>query len=148
MNSVPSLRILLTAVFLVAIALPPRSEGAAPAFRVIVHPGNPITSIDHKLLQDAFLRRVTHWSDGQPINPVDLPPSSSARAHFSLEALRRTVDAVKTYWLQAIFSGHNVPPPELESDEQVVLFVAHTPGAIGYVSGTAKLGSTRIIDVR
>jgi ABC-type phosphate transport system substrate-binding protein len=145
---VPNLRILLTVAFLVAISLPPRSEGAAPAFRVIVHPDNLAGSIDHKLLQDVFLRRATHWSDGQAINPVDLPPNSPVRSRFSSEALRRTVDSVKTYWLQALFSGRSVPPPELSNDEQVVTFVARTAGAIGYVSDTAKLGSTRIIEVR
>jgi ABC-type phosphate transport system substrate-binding protein len=143
---------MLTVVFVVAASLPAGSEGAAPiaapAFRVIINQGSLLTSIDHKLLQDAFLRRATHWSDGQPINPVDLPPSSPARLRFSSEALRRTVDSVKIYWLQAIFSGHSVPPPELDNDEEVVTFVAHTAGAIGYVSGTAKIRSARIIDVR
>ena len=146
-----SVRGLLTLAWLVAATLPARSEGApeaAPPFWVIVNHGTTITSIDRKLLQDAFLRRATRWSDGQPINPVDLPASSPARLRFSSEALRRTVDSVKIYWLQAIFSGHGVPPPELDNDEQVVRFVARTAGAIGYVSGTAKTGSTRIIDVR
>jgi len=149
---VPSVRSLLTFALLVAATLPARSDGAAPEaappFWVIVNHGNTVASIDRKLLQDAFLGRATRWSDGQPINPVDLPPSSPARLRFSSEALRRSVDSVKIYWLQAIFSGHGVPPPELENEEQVVRFVARTAGAIGYVSGTAKIGSARIIDVR
>jgi len=50
------------------------------------------------------------------------------------------VEAVRRYWQQCIFSGRSVPPPELDSDEAIVRYVAKYRGAVGYVSADAKLG--------
>ena len=116
-------------------------------FQVILHPSNPVASVDRKFLVDVFLGKTTRWSNEQPVRPVDLPTNSATRERFSNEALGRSVSAVKAYWLQVIFSGHGVPPPELDSDEQVVRFVARTVGAIGYVSGTAKIEGTKTISL-
>jgi hypothetical protein len=117
-------------------------------FQVIVHPSNPAASVDRQFLLEVFLRKRTRWPNEQPVRPVDLPTDSPTRERFSNEALGRSLSAVKAYWLQVIFSGHGVPPPELDSDEQVVRFVARTAGAIGYVSGTAKIEGTKTISLK
>ena len=79
---------------------------------------------------------------------VDQPADSPTRRRFSEDSLGRSVSSVKEYWLQAIFSGRGVPPPEVDSDDQVVKFVLQTPGAIGYVSADAPLGGAKIVPVR
>jgi ABC-type phosphate transport system substrate-binding protein len=130
-------------------ALPHAPEAAAtPAFRVIVNETNPITSVDRKTLADVFLKKVTRWAGGEVIRPVDLRPESAARAAFTEEILRRTVFAVKSYWQQLVFSGREVPPPEVDSDEQVIKFVLRSPGAVGYVSGDAHLEHVKPISVK
>jgi hypothetical protein len=55
---------------------------------------------------------------------------------------------VRAYWQQRIFSGRDVPPPELDSDQQVVDYVMKYPGAIGYVSGAADLKGARAVQIR
>ena len=56
--------------------------------------------------------------------------------------------AVKSYWQQLIFSGRAIPPPELDSDEEVVRYVAKYPGAVGYVSGGSELSGVRTVIVK
>jgi ABC-type phosphate transport system substrate-binding protein len=126
----------------------PEATAATPAFRIIVNETNPITSVDRKTLADVFLKKVTRWAGGEVIRPVDLRPESAARAAFTEEILRRTVVAVKSYWQQLVFSGRDVPPPEVDSDEQVIRFVLHSPGAVGYVSGDAHLEHVKPISVK
>jgi hypothetical protein len=58
------------------------------------------------------------------------------------------VAAVKAYWQQRIFSGRGVPPPALDSDQAVLEYVASHPGAVGYVSGAAAVGSTKVMSVK
>ena len=41
-----------------------------------------------------------------------------------------------------------MPPPELDSDEEVVRYVLKHQGAVGYVSGGAAIGGARIVAVR
>ena len=43
------------------------------------------------------------------------------------------------------FSGRDVPPPELESDEAVVNYVLEHRGAVGYVSGAAKVRGAKVV---
>jgi hypothetical protein len=126
-----------------------RSARAQEAeFRLIVHPSNALRAAPDGWLADGFLKKVTRWPEGEVTRPVDQQPSSSARRAFSERVLRRSIGAVRSYWQQRIFSGRDVPPPELDSDEAVVAFVAKYPGAIGYVSGSAKLVGVRELAVK
>jgi ABC-type phosphate transport system substrate-binding protein len=147
---VPKRAVSLLIACVVAAMSSPSGAGPAPSpsFRVIVGPSNPVDSVERRFLLEAFLRKTTRWPDGRPLRPVDQPAESATRRRFSDEALNRSVSAVKEYWLQAIFSGRGVPPPEVYNDEQVVKFVLQTAGAIGYVSGDASLGGAKVVAVR
>jgi ABC-type phosphate transport system substrate-binding protein len=123
------------------------ADSRAPAYQVIVNPNNPSTSADREFVADAFLKKTTSWPNGETIRPVDLGAGSSVRRQFSDEILRRSVAEVKGYWQQRIFSGRDVPPPELDSDDDVVRYVLKYDGAIGYVSGGANLNGAKVLGV-
>lgn len=120
----------------------------APAFRVVVHPDNPTASLSREFLSDAFLAKTKRWPGGEAISPVDLRFEAPARARFSEQVLRRSVFAVRAYWHQRIFAGRGVPPPELDTDEAVMRYVASRRGAVGYVSGQATTASVKVVAVR
>lgn len=120
----------------------------ALGFRLIVHPGNPAEHESRTLIADLFLKKVTRWSNGTSARPVDQRPDTGVRRRFSETVLKRTVEAVRRFWQQKIFSGRDLPPPELDSDQAVVAFVESHPGAVGYVSVDAKLGRTRELTVK
>ena len=119
-----------------------------PAFVVIVHPRNPNHTLERTFVADAFLKKTTRWPGGDVIKPADLPPDTPVRERFSREILKRSVAAVKSYWQQIIFSGRDVPPPELSSDDLVVQYVLKHETAIGYVSGNARLDGARTVTIR
>lgn len=119
-----------------------------PALRLIVHSSNQLKAAPAAWLTDAFLKNVTRWPEGEVIRPVDQRSGTEVRRLFSQRVLRRSVAAVRSYWQQRIFSGRDVPPPEVDSDESVVAFVAKYAGAVGYVSGGAKLAGVRELSVK
>lgn len=122
---------------------------SSPAgFRLIVNPANPTSSVERRFIVDAFLKKTTRWPNDEAIRPVDLEPSSDTRRRFSEEVLKRSVPAVKSYWQQMVFSGQNIPPPELDGDEQVVRFVLRNPGGVGYVSAGANIESAKVLSLR
>lgn len=131
-----------------AAADSPVSATPTSGFQIIVNPANPISSVERRFLLDAFLKKVTRWPHDELIRPADLDASSPARRHFSEQMLRRSVAAVKSYWQQLVFSGRDVPPPELDSDWQMVRYVLKYPGAIGYISAGANLDGTKVLNVR
>jgi ABC-type phosphate transport system substrate-binding protein len=144
------MRLLLLIVVLALAQVPaPRSVAAdTPAVIVIVHPDNPVTRLDKKFITNAFLKKRSRWGDDTAIKPVDLEPGSSVRKKFSKDVLGRSVSAVRRYWNQQVFSGRGVPPPELDSEEDVVRYVRKNRGAIGYVSEGVDLEGVKIVQVR
>lgn len=142
---------MLRALLLLAIAGSAETIAAAatgPDYQVIVHPANAATTIDRAFLADAFLKKTSRWPDGEAVVPVDQRPDSAVRKAFSADVLKRSVAAVRSYWTQRIFSGRDIPPPELESDAKVVQFVASRPGAVGYVSPGTDTKGTKAVTPR
>jgi ABC-type phosphate transport system substrate-binding protein len=142
-NFLPS-ALALAALAFSGLALPTPPPGA---YVVIVNPANGLASIDRAYLQDIFLKKITRWPDGEAVRPVDLAANSPVRDRFTEELLGRSVDAVKAYWQQRIFSGRDVPPPELDSSEEVVAYVLRHPEAVGYVARATKLSGAKILAV-
>jgi ABC-type phosphate transport system substrate-binding protein len=143
----------ISAAIAVAALLPPATAadaqgGPMVGFQMIVHPSNPASTVDRRFVGDAFLKKVTRWPHDEVIRPADLDADSPIRRRFSEQVLRRSVASVKTYWQQLVFSGRDVPPPELDNDWQVVRYVLKHPGAIGYISPGASLEGTKVLTVR
>lgn len=111
---------------------------AAAAFRVIVHPQVKGSQIPRAVLTAIFLKQALKWGDGRPVVPVDQSVQSAVRRQFSNDVLQQGIVEVQVYWQRKITAGL-VPPPVKTSDDDVVAFVASTPGAIGYVSSGATL---------
>jgi hypothetical protein len=87
---------------------------------------------DLNLIRRVFLRRQAFWPSGQAAHPVNLPASSVLRERFSSEVLGQSVKDLVPYWNERYFHGTR-PPPTLASEDAVLLFVARTAGAVGYV---------------
>jgi ABC-type phosphate transport system substrate-binding protein len=122
-------------------------EPPAPPYRVIVHPTNPVSSVDRQFLADAFLKKVKRWPGDEVIRPADLLLRDATRKEFTKRVLSRSIDAVKAYWQQQIFSGRDVPPPEFEDQAKVIAYVLKHPGAVGYISGTGSLAGAKVVRV-
>ena len=124
------------------------TEASSRAFLVIVGAKSPTSVVKRELLADIFLKKTTRWQTNEPAAPVDLRPEAKTREAFSAAILKRPVAAVRQYWTQRIFSGRDLPPPELDSDEAVVRYVANHAGAVGYVSSGADISGAKPLDVR
>src|ERR1700722_16816581 len=140
---------LALALTLTAICATVSAESrSVAAYQVIVNPSNPANALDQSFVEDAFLKKTTHWSNDDAIRPADLVSNSAVRRKLTEDLLKRSVEAVKGYWQQRIFSGRDVPPPEFETDDDVVRYVLKYGGAIGYVSGGANLNGSKVVTVR
>lgn len=122
----------LLASVLLALTVPDATAGER-AFAVITAPD----AVDHRLSVESvgliFRRKQNHWENGARIQPVNLPSGHPLRHTFSQAILGQAPEALEEYWRDMYFHGV-LPPHVLGSEEAVMLFVASTPGAIGYVS--------------
>ncbi len=135
----------LALAVLAAGALPVVSADAS--FRVIVHPQVKGSQIPRAALTSIFLKQAPRWGDGTVVLPVDQSVRSLVRKSFSGDVLQQGIVEVQVYWQRKMSAGV-VPPPVKTSDEEIVSFVASTPGAIGYVSAaTALPDSVKAIEI-
>ncbi len=133
------LRHLLAAALLAsaAAAAPATAQQrAAPAdddaIVLVANPGVPVNTLAPNDARRIFLLRQRFWPHGQRIAPVNLPAASPLRRDFSMKLLGRSVREMSEYWNEMYFHGTE-PPAVLESERAVLLYVARTPGAIGYI---------------
>lgn len=153
------MKLTLSALFLIAgvlIATPFLAFGQNAGFVIIVHPDNPTESLSRSEASDLFLKKVARWDSfpipgrpdrKMPVEAVDLESTSAVRSAFSLEVHGRSVDHIKAYWQRKIFSGRDIPPPELASEAEVLAWVRANPGAVGYVSQGVALASVKAVEL-
>jgi ABC-type phosphate transport system substrate-binding protein len=130
----------LSAAAVTLSAAAPRRAGAQASFVVVVNVTNSASNIARSELAALFTKKEQSWSDGTPAFPVDLPDDDPVREAFTQAIHGKSPRAIRAYWQQQIFSGRQVPPPERDSDDQVLAYVRATVGAVGYVRSTARLG--------
>lgn len=157
MHSVPchpysSLRRALVLAVAMWVAMGASSVGAERAESrdvvIIVNRKNTVSSVTTEFVRRAFLKQTTRWDDDETIRPVDLFAKSAARKRFSERFLGRSVEAVKNFWQQRVFSGRDIPPPEFETEDAVIEYVKQHPGAIGYVSSDTEIADVRVLHIR
>ncbi|MDC8770355.1 type 2 periplasmic-binding domain-containing protein [Roseateles albus] len=124
--------------------------GAAPLVAadvaVIVHPSNAAT-IDEEQITKIFLGQTKTFSGGAEATPVDIK-DSPVREEFGNKVLKKNPSQLKALWARQIFTGGAKPPRELASDEEVIKFVASTPGAIGYVDAGKANATVKVVTKR
>lgn len=105
------------------------------------------SQISRAALTQIFLKQAPRYADGVLAQPVDQSVKSPVRTAFSSRILGQPVIEVQVYWHRKMSQGVT-PPPVRASDDEVLVYVAQTPGAIGYVSGAATVPDTvKVIEV-
>jgi ABC-type phosphate transport system substrate-binding protein len=139
----------MTRLFLMAtIFLGGASLAADLPFHVVVNDANPVSSLTHDEVSELFLKKRSTWADGGLVLPIDQLEGSQLREIFTRQVHRKSAAAVRAYWQQRIFSGHDVPPPEKDGDAEVIAFVRKNPRAVGYVSASAATAGVKVVGVR
>lgn len=123
------------------------APAAAEDFKVVANRDVATDSVSRDQLSQIFLKNVTRWPNGRPIQPVELRGDAPARARFAEQVHGKSMAALRSYWNKLIFSGREVPPLEKPSDDDVVSFVRANDGAIGVVSPSAATAGVKVLRV-
>lgn len=116
-------------------------------FVIIVHPDNPVSSVESDFVRDAFLKKATRWEHGPAIRPIDLAGDQRVHDRFAQEVLKKTPAQLRAYWVQRIFSGTDVPPLAADSPATVIAFVTANPGTLGYLPTGVSPGAAKVVSI-
>jgi len=134
-------RTLIVIAVLAPVALLAPAWAADQQFQVVVHESSPVTEVSAGYLSRIFLKKVTKWPGGLPVDPIDQTVRSEVRDAFSRAVHKRNAQAIGTYWQREIFSGRALPPIEKASDADVLATVRNDPAAVGYVSPSTQVAN-------
>ena len=138
------MRLFLLSVALLLVTLP-ELLAAEQMVAVIVPASSSMTDAPStEELAHIYRRQKLFWADHTRIVPVNLPADHPLRRSFSRLVLGALPEELDAYWNAQYFHGIT-PPYVLTSEEAVLLFVATTPGAIGYVSAAAVNGQVHAL---
>lgn len=97
---------------------------------VIAYPTLPKT--DRLTLQRLYTGRIVSISQ-QLVLPINLPAGTAARDEFLQWVMEQNEEEYTGYWLVRRYVGKGSPPKELGNIDEVIKYIAVTPGAVGYV---------------
>jgi len=137
---------LLFAFLLVASASIFVAQAHAQAI-VIANPSVKSAEVSKSDLRDVFTGAATSLKDGSHVTPV-LLKSGPAHDEFLSEYIGKNDTAFRASWRSLVFSGQASMPKSLDSDSAVVEYVAHNPGAIGYIGKSTPHDGVKILAVR
>jgi ABC-type phosphate transport system substrate-binding protein len=101
-------------------------------------------------VKNIFEGKVRRWSNGSPVVVFALPREHSAHQKFLWEILKMSPEAYEEIKKSSVSNSQRVPIRELESEFEMIRFVALTPGGIGYFNNnfiSNKNGFIKIISI-
>ena len=117
--------------------------------QVVVIANNSVksTEVSKADLRDAFTGAASTFKDGSHVVPV-LLKGGAVHDEFLTAFVGKPDSAFKASWRSLVFSGQANMPKSVDTDAAVVDFVAHTPGAIGYIGKSSPHDGVKILTVR
>lgn len=93
----------------------------------------PAQAIGAAELRRIFMKQQQTWDDGTPVAVAESTNDANVRDTFYRIILKSTVTKMTSYWVNATMTGAQAPPRAFGSPHTLLLYLARTPGGIGYV---------------
>jgi len=137
---------ILIALFVVfgSLALATRAQAQAI---VIANPSVKSADVSKSDLRDVFTGAASSLKDGSHVTPV-LLKAGAVHDEFLSAYVGKNDSAFRAGWRSLVFSGQASMPKSLDSEAAVVEFVAHNPGAIGYIGKATPHEGVKVIAVK
>jgi ABC-type phosphate transport system substrate-binding protein len=114
---------------------------------VIANPDVKASSVSKSELRDIFTGAASSFSDGSHASPV-LLKAGAVHDEFLSAYVGKNDTAFRASWRNLVFSGQASMPKNLDSESAMVEYVAHNPGAVGYVGKDTPHNGVKLLTVR
>lgn len=102
---------------------------------VIVNPSEPIDELEFTEFKRIIMGQQQRWKNGDKITIALMKTNHPTGSQTAEKFYSMTGNELNKYWLSLVFQGKAKAPVFFNSEEELVGYVAKTPGAIGIVSG-------------
>lgn len=108
------------------------SSEATSDWVIVAHTPMEPREITEARVRAYYNLRAIHWPDGERVIVTTLPRTSSEFYAFA-SALGSSPERLHREWKYRIFTGAATGPREMSSFDEMISFIATTPGAIGFI---------------
>ena len=137
-------KLILFSFFAFAASILTASAGAQAI--VIANASVKASGVSKDDLKDVFTGNATTLKDGSKVVPV-LLKDGPANEEFLKAYVGKGDTAYRAGWRSLVFSGQASMPKSVEDDGAAVAFVAHNPGAIGYIDKASPHEGVKVLEV-
>jgi ABC-type phosphate transport system substrate-binding protein len=113
---------------------------------VIANPSVKVAGVSKSELKDVFTGGSSSLG-GSHVTPV-LLKGGAANDEFLSAYVGKSDGAFMAGWRSLVFSGQASMPKTVDSEAAMVDFVAHNPGAVGYVGKAAAHEGVKVLEVK
>jgi len=113
---------------------------------VIANPSVKASEVSKSDLKDVFTGASTSLGGGSVV-PI-LLKAGATHEEFLQVYIGKNDTAYRAGWRSLVFSGQASMPRSLDTDAEVVEFVAHNAGAIGYIGKATPHEGVKVLAVR
>jgi ABC-type phosphate transport system substrate-binding protein len=112
---------------------------------IIANKNITVKSVTTEEVKRIWLGKKKSMPGGGMVKLTDLPVGDATRKTFYSTIVKKKEKQLKAYWAKITFTGKGYPPQVFDSESEIIEWVANTPGAMGYVSGTAINNSVNVL---
>lgn len=131
-------RLFFVGAFLLLIANSAHAQSAWGELSII---GNKIGYQQLKAQQarNVFRAQMTTWPNKVAVTIALPSPKSTTSEPVARLIYGTRPSSVQKFWLSLVFQGRATPPQFFDSDQELILFVQRTPGAIGVIDSATPI---------
>jgi hypothetical protein len=123
------------------------ATASTSAVKLIANESVTTSTVSVDEVKQVFLMTSPSFGSGGRVVPV-LEKGGAAHEAFLKEYVRKSDDALLTYYRSLLFTGKATMPKICGTDAEVVEYVAKTKGAVGYVSAETPSPGTKTLTVK
>lgn len=109
---------------------------------LIVQPQNIATELSRNSLRAIFAMRQTEWPNGSAVQVFVLEDKNNTHIAFCKDILGMFPYQLRRVWDRQVFSGTGTAPTIVKTQQEMLIRVAETEGAIGYMMTNDKDNSS------
>ncbi len=136
-------RILISLLLLSSATL--ASANVRAEIYLVVSESSPIQTISRKEAIDLFTGRTRSVAGAGVTQLFDLSRDSQQRAQFYESLTGKSLAQINSYWSRLMFSGQNMPPQVLPSEDVMIEILRTNPNGLGYLSQRPSAAGLRTV---
>ncbi len=135
-------KVVLVTFILMAWSIAAMADGVV----LIANSGIGEESLSQKDVQAIFLNKKKSLLNGKI--KIAIQKNAAVHEEFLKTYVKKSPSQFKSYYKKLIFTGKGKAPKSVADDNAMLVFVASTPGALGYVSEGSALDQVKIIKIQ